>query len=65
MIGPEAHLPVTKRHDRVTLGVMEQNRPETRSVADGHSFANGNGPPVTILPLEGWIIGDVHWWWWA
>ena len=29
------------------------------------SFSNGNMPQVIILPLEGHVIGDVHWWHWA
>lgn len=42
---------------------MENRKPEPRSIGNGHSFSNGNGPQVITLPLEGHVIGDVHWWW--
>lgn len=41
---------------------MEHNRPEPRSVSLGRGNSFANGPPVAVLPLEGWVIGDIHWW---
>jgi len=34
-------------------------------MSNGRSFSNGNGPQVITLPLEGHVIGDVHWWFYA
>lgn len=44
---------------------MERNTPRIRSVADGHSFANGNMGPDDGPQMEGWLIHPAHWWFFA
>jgi hypothetical protein len=41
---------------------MERNAPKPRSVSDGHSFSNGNGPQDDGPQMEGWLIHSAHWW---
>lgn len=50
---------MTSRLDAVTIRDMtspDENEPRRRS------FSNGNAPDTLALPLEGWVIRPVHWW---
>lgn len=52
---------MTIRLDSVTICAMSRTEDEPRP---RRSFANGNAPDTTALPLEGWILRPVHWWYW-
>lgn len=39
--------------------------PDRRSMSNGHSFSNGNGPGQDEDPWSGNPLRPVHWWHWA
>jgi hypothetical protein len=41
---------------------MDENGRDSRSMSNGHSFSNGNGPPDDGPQMEGWVLRPVHWW---